>query len=209
MTLISKKKITKIMIILTFFLNSCESFKIASGITKPTMEDDLVNETPELILPPDFESRPMESNKNSYQDRNNTIQENSDFSEERIDNRQFVQPRTQNIMAPRVELPLSTSPSDSIEKFSRNRRFTLGQWVFENSVNSFRQGNIYYRPIYDKGYNFSRRYTPDNNFQNQNNVQFQGSTFQNNPDFQDLNSYDLIDDDYESIQATDEVPNVR
>ena len=165
MTLISKKKITKIMIILTFFLNSCESFKIASGITKPTMEDDLVNETPELILPPDFESRPMESNRNSYQDRNNTIQQNSDFSEERIDNRQFVQPRTQNIMAPRVELPLSTSPSDSIEKFSRNRRFTLGQWVYENSVNSFRQGNIYYRPIYDKGYNFSRRYTPNSQIQ--------------------------------------------
>ena len=96
------------MIILTFFLNSCESFKIASGITKPTMEDDLVNETPELILPPDFESRPMESNKNSYQDRNNTIQENSDFSEERIDNRQFVQPRTQNITNKRFSQAVCT-----------------------------------------------------------------------------------------------------
>ena len=209
MTLISKKKITKIILIFAFFLNSCESFKIASGITKPTMDDDLVYETPELILPPDFESRPIESRRNSYQDRNNVIQENLDLSEETIGNRQFVQPRTQNFMAPRVELPLSTSPSDSIERFSRNRRFTLGQWVYENSVNSFRQGNIYYRPIYDKGYNFSRRYTPHSNLQNQSNVQFQGSSFQNNSDFQDLNSYDLIDNNYESIQAVEEVLIVR
>ena len=27
----------------------------------------------------------------------------------------------------------------------------------------FKQGNLYYRPIYDKGYNFSRRYLPDQN----------------------------------------------
>ena len=27
-------------------------------------------------------------------------------------------------------------------------------------MNNFRDGNIYYRPIYDKGYNFSRRYIP-------------------------------------------------
>lgn len=209
MILISKKKISKTIILLVFFLNSCEAIKRASGIAKPTMEDDLVNETPELILPPDFESRPMDNNKNSYRDRNNVTQENQEFSEQIIDNRVFVQPRTQNIMAPMVQVPLSTSPSDSIEKFSRNRRFTLGEWVYENSVNSFREGNIYYRPIYDKGYNFSRRYTPENNFINQNNMNYQGRNFENNLRYQDQNSYDSIEDNYESIQAIDEIPIVR
>ncbi|MDC3091053.1 hypothetical protein OA848_01545 [Rickettsiales bacterium] len=209
MILISKKKISKIIVLLVFFLNSCEAIKMASGITKPTMEDDLVNETPELILPPDFESRPMNNAKNSYRDRNNLTQENPEFSEQIIDNRNFVQPRTQNFMAPMVQVPLSTSPSDSIEKFSRNRKFTLGKWVYENSVNSFREGNIYYRPIYDKGYNFSRRYTPENNFINQNNMNYQGRNFQNNQTYQDQNSYDSIENNYESIQAIDEIPIVR
>ena len=30
-------------------------------------------------------------------------------------------------------------------------------------MDGFKRGNIYYRPVYDKGYNFSRRYVPDRN----------------------------------------------
>ena len=36
-------------------------------------------------------------------------------------------------------------------------------------MDGFKRGNIYYRPVYDKGYNFSRRYLPNRNvasFQN-------------------------------------------
>ena len=35
--------------------------------------------------------------------------------------------------------------------------------MYGQYIQGFKQGNLYYRPIYDKGYNFSRRYLPDQN----------------------------------------------
>ena len=48
-------------------------------------------------------------------------------------------------------------------KNSKNKRFTIGEWVYSHYVDGFKRGNIYYRPVYDKGYNFSRRYIPNQN----------------------------------------------
>ena len=50
-----------------------------------------------------------------------------------------------------------------MEKFKENKKFTIGEWVYGQYIDSFRKGNLYYRPVYDKGYNFSRRYVPENN----------------------------------------------
>ena len=45
----------------------------------------------------------------------------------------------------------------------KNKKFTIGEWVYSQYVDGFKRGNLYYRPVYDKGYNFSRRYMPDRN----------------------------------------------
>ena len=60
-----------------------------------------------------------------------------------------------------ISIPSSPSPSDSIDRFRNNRKFTIGEWVYNQSVNNFKGGNIYFRPLYDKGYNFTRRYVPE------------------------------------------------
>ncbi len=48
-------------------------------------------------------------------------------------------------------------------KFKVNKKFTIGEWVYSQYVDGFKRGNLYYRPVYDKGYNFSRRYVPGSN----------------------------------------------
>ena len=68
-----------------------------------------------------------------------------------------------NYIAPRINIESSPTPSDSLERFKENKKFTIGQWVYGQYIQGFKQGNLYYRPIYDKGYNFSRRYLPDQN----------------------------------------------
>ena len=78
-------------------------------------------------------------------------------------NPQTVQPRVSNFIAPNFYLPSSKTPSDSLEKFKQNRRFTIGEWVYGEYVQGYKEGNIYYKPVYDKGYNFSRRYLPNQN----------------------------------------------
>ena len=45
----------------------------------------------------------------------------------------------------------------------QNKKFTIGEWVYSQYVDGFKRGNLYYRPVYDKGYNFSRRYLPGSN----------------------------------------------
>ena len=153
------------IVILTLFLNSCESFKTAMGLSKPVIDDNIVSETPELILPPEFEIRPGNNDRNSYKPEITRTQENIEYYDKQNDSRIYVEPRTKNFIAPRIQKSLTATPSDSIEKFRKNRKFTIGEWVFDQSVNNFRNGNIYYRPIYDKGYNFSRRYTPNSQIQ--------------------------------------------
>ena len=76
---------------------------------------------------------------------------------------QSIQPRVTNYIAPRINIESSPTPSDSLERFKENKKFTIGQWVYGQYIQGFKQGNLYYRPIYDKGYNFSRRYLPDQN----------------------------------------------
>ena len=84
---------------------------------------------------------------------------------------QSVQPQITNFSAPQINVESSPTPSDSLERFKENKKFTIGQWVYGQYVQGFKQGNLYYRPIYDRGYNFSRRYLPDQNV----------SSFLNNP----------------------------
>ena len=76
---------------------------------------------------------------------------------------QTVNPRVTNFFSPKINVDSSSTPSDSLERFKQNKRFTIGEWVYSQYVDGFKRGNIYYRPVYDKGYNFSRRYVPDRN----------------------------------------------
>ena len=163
---ISVMILTKLFSNLLFFsilvlLNSCESFKSVMGLSKPVFEDSVANETPDLVLPPDFNAAPTNKITNTYSSKLPTNEQNN-YS---VDNsnqgsNSSVIPEARNFLAPIINIPSSSSPSDSIEKFRKNSRITVGEWVYSQSVNNFRDGNIYYRPIYDKGYNFSRRYIP-------------------------------------------------
>ena len=69
----------------------------------------------------------------------------------------------QIIFSPKINIESSSSPSDSLERFKQNKKFTIGEWVYSQYIDGFKRGNLYYRPIYDKGYNFSRRYVPNRN----------------------------------------------
>ena len=142
-------------------LGSCESLKNVTGFSKPSVEDNIASETPELVLPPDFEARPRIQARNTYDVQDNQINDQDLLIQDRKSTEMFVVPKAQNFVAPEVIIPSAKSPSDSIEKFRRNKKFSIGQWVYSQSVNNFRNGNLYYRPNYDKGYNFSRRYIPD------------------------------------------------
>ena len=42
------------LIFSVFILNSCETLQDFAGLNKPDLETDLFEETPELVLPPDF-----------------------------------------------------------------------------------------------------------------------------------------------------------
>ncbi len=161
-----------VMILIKFFSNflffsiivlltSCESFKSVMGLSKPVFEDSVASETPDLVLPPDFDVAPTNKITNTYSSKLSTdVQNNYSENNFNLGLNNSVEPEARNFLAPIINIPSSSSPSDSIEKFRKNPRFTLGEWVYSQSVNNFRDGNIYYRPIYDKGYNFSRRYIP-------------------------------------------------
>ena len=167
------------------FLNSCESLKSAMGLSKPVFEDSVANETPDLVLPPDFNIAPSNITTNTYSS-NQPVEAQNNFLDQNLNS--SVIPDAKNFLAPTINIPSSSSPSDSIEKFRSNPRFTLGEWVYSQSVNNFRDGNIYYRPIYDKGYNFSRRYIPN---VSRNDYMYKESVDQNNS-----RNYSF-DDDYQ------------
>ena len=185
-----------LFVFLVVLLTSCESFKSVMGLSKPAFEDSVANETPDLVLPPDFNLAPTNKITNTYSSKLSTDVKNN-YSEDNFNQglNDSVIPEAKNFLAPIINIPSSSSPSDSIEKFRKNPRFTVGEWVYSQSVNNFRDGNIYYRPIYDKGYNFSRRYIPKaftNDFINKENVD------QNNS-----RNYSF-DDDYQ-LQSDDSV----
>tara|TARA_B100000989_G_scaffold295793_1_gene277557 strand:- start:589 stop:1203 length:615 start_codon:yes stop_codon:yes gene_type:complete len=168
-----------LILIPLLFLSSCESLKNIAGLSKPSIEDNIAAETPELVLPPDFDVKPRIQSSNTYNLQDNRMIGKDVLIQDQKNNEFFEVPKAQNFVVPEVFFPAAKSPSDSIEKFRRNKKFSVGQWVYSQSVNRFKNGNLYYRPIYDKGYNFSRRYIPDsykndreynfgNNYQNRN-----------------------------------------
>ncbi|GIR25860.1 MAG: hypothetical protein CM15mP40_04680 [Alphaproteobacteria bacterium] len=148
------------LIFSVFVLNSCETLQDFAGLNKPDLEIDLFEETPELVLPPDFGKV---AKRNKYRNEK-IINQTPDFSDNFQQSQyQSIQPRVTNYIAPRINIESSPTPSDSLERFKENKKFTIGQWVYGQYIQGFKQGNLYYRPIYDKGYNFSRRYLPDQN----------------------------------------------
>ena len=148
------------LIFSVFVLNSCETLQDFAGLNKPDLEIDLFEETPELVLPPDFGKV---AKRNKYRNEK-IINQMPDFNDNfQQPQYQSIQPRVTNYIAPRINIESSPTPSDSLERFKENKKFTIGQWVYGQYIQGFKQGNLYYRPIYDKGYNFSRRYLPDQN----------------------------------------------
>jgi hypothetical protein len=151
-----------------------------AGLSKNQIDEFLYEDTPELVLPPDFGKDPkptISSRKNSNQQ---TFQPNYQQSQPY----QTVSPRVTNYFSPKINIESSSSPSDSLERFKQNKRFTIGEWVYSQYVDGFKRGNIYYRPVYDKGYNFSRRYLPNKNV----------ASFQNPPITPNVESYLPLND---------------
>ena len=153
-------KIFKFVINLSIILliNSCGTIKEYVGLSDEDVERELINSTPELVLPPDFGKK---ATKSGIKNKKNDFAGQSPMAF--IPNQQTVQPRVSNFIAPNLYTPSSKTPSDSLEKFKQNRRFTIGEWVYGEYVQGYKEGNIYYKPVYDKGYNFSRRYLPNQN----------------------------------------------
>lgn len=179
-----------------FFLASCETLSDLAGLTKPDLENDIVEQTPDLVLPPDFNRVASPTFKRPTQSRVNSRELNNSFNSQY----QSVQPQIKNFLAPQIIIESSRTPSDSIERFKENKKFTIGEWVYGQYVQGFKEGNLYYRPIYDKGYNFSRRYLPDQNvssFLNGPEDSIQKSdqiqTFENNFDPTELDNLPIID----------------
>ncbi len=148
-----------LFILSIFIISSCETLQDIAGLNKPNLETDLFEDTPELVLPPDFE-KVAKKNEFRYEKKTNQIVNYDNFQQP---NYQSIQPRVKNYIAPKISIESSKTPSDSLERFKENKKFTIGQWVYGQYVEGFKRGNLYYRPIYDKGYNFSRRYLPDQN----------------------------------------------
>ena len=146
----------------SFILKTFKTLEELSGLKKQTFDDSMVIDTPDIMLPPNFEEMPVNSATNSF--KNDKVNEMSVFDQQQgISNNQFVQPQVQNFVSPPAVLQSSKSPSDSIEKFRNMKKFTIGEWVYGQSVREFKGNNLYYRPPIDKGYNFSRRYVPNSN----------------------------------------------
>ena len=165
MILIKSIKLIKhifLMFLLILPITSCDTLEELSGLKKQSFDDSMVIDTPDIMLPPNFEEMPVNSATNSF--KNDKVNEMSVFDQQQgISNNQFVQPQVQNFVSPPAVLQSSKSPSDSIEKFRNMKKFTIGEWVYGQSVREFKGNNLYYRPPIDKGYNFSRRYMPNRN----------------------------------------------
>ena len=149
-----------ILIFSVFILNACETLQDFAGLNKPDLEVDLFEETPELVLPPDF-GKVAKRNENKNQIiRSQDVDLTNNFQQPQF---QSIQPRVTNYIAPKINIESSPTPSDSLERFKENKKFSIGQWVYGQYIQGFKEGNLYYKPVYDKGYNFSRRYLPDQN----------------------------------------------
>ena len=157
--ILTKKKSLIFLIFSLILTTSCETFEELAGLDKANINDSLYEGTPDLILPPDFNKDP-----NSFKrTKKNTNQQISQANYQKMLPYQTVNPRVTNFFSPKINVESSSTPSDSLERFKQNKKFTIGEWVYSQYVDGFKRGNIYYRPVYDKGYNFSRRYVPDRN----------------------------------------------
>jgi hypothetical protein len=193
--MISNKLNTFIILSVSLFLASCETIGDITGLNKPTIEDNIFSETPDLVLPPDFGKEPV-ADSNQLSQRI----ERPDYPNINLQNNyQSINPRITNYISPKINIQSSPSPSDSLERFKKNKKFTIGEWVYSQYVDGFKRGNLYYRPVYDKGYNFSRRYLPGSNvssFNSQqpsqtiNNSQFQQSIENSNQ--LEFNTFDQL-----------------
>ncbi len=195
-TIMINKMINIWIFLFLFILSSCETLQDFAGLSKPDLERELLDETPELVLPPDFNRVARSSDRRQIQQNNNL---NNTFQQTQF---QTIQPRVSNFIAPQINIQSSPTPSDSLERFKENKKFTIGEWVYGQYVQGFKQGNLYYKPIYDKGYNFSRRYLPDQNvssFLNQPIPQSNYGNFdnrqmiQNQPSIENLDNLPIID----------------
>ena len=156
---LTKKKNFIFLISLLLLISSCETLNEIAGLEKTVIEDSLYEGTPDLILPPDFNNDPTTFKRT----KKSTNQQISQENYQQMLPYQTVNPRVTNFFSPKINVDSSSTPSDSLERFKQNKRFTVGEWVYSQYVDGFKRGNIYYRPVYDKGYNFSRRYVPDRN----------------------------------------------
>ncbi len=190
------KKLNVWIFLFLFLVSSCETLQDFAGLSKPDLERELIDETPELVLPPDFNRVARPTNTRKIQQNNNL---NNTFQQTQF---QTIQPRVTNFIAPQINIQSSPTPSDSLERFKENKKFTIGEWVYGQYVQGFKQGNLYYKPIYDKGYNFSRRYLPDQNvssFLNQPIPQSNYGNFdnrqmiQNEPSIQNIDNLPIIE----------------
>ncbi len=182
-------------IFLVFLITSCETLQDVAGLTKPNLENDISDELPELVLPPDFNRVAKRGERVNAQ-----IQTRPEFIDQYQFQNQSVRPQVTNFIAPKINIESSPTPSDSLEKFKANKKFSIGEWVYGRYVQGFKQGNLYYKPIYDKGYNFSRRYIPDQNISSflttpQNNINETKRSFRpsQEDDIRSLDNLPIID----------------
>ena len=186
--ILTKKKSLFFIFFSFIFASSCETLEDLAGLNKVDMDDSLYEGTPDLILPPDFNKDP-----NSFKrTKKNTNQQISQENFQQMLPYQTVNPRVTNFFSPKINVESSSTPSDSLERFKQNKRFTIGEWVYSQYVDGFKRGNIYYRPVYDKGYNFSRRYVPDRNV----------ASFQTSPPLPNVESYFPPDNEFFQPSST-------
>ena len=55
---------------------------------------------------------------------------------------QTINPRITNYLSPRINVQSSPTPSDSLEKFKINKKFTIGEWVYSQYVDGFKRGKF-------------------------------------------------------------------
>ncbi len=167
MPVMTLTKVKSLILLTSSFIlfSSCETLNELAGLSKSEIDEFLYEGTPELILPPDFDKDP----KSTISPRKKSNQQTFQPNYQQMQPYQTISPRVTNYFSPKINVESSPSPSDSLQRFKQNKKFTIGEWVYSHYVDGFKRGNIYYRPVYDKGYNFSRRYLPDRNvasFQN-------------------------------------------
>ena len=195
MILIMNKIKLTIFTLFCLYLNSCDTIKDYAGFSKPKINDDsYISEVPDLVLPPDFGREAVVGTTK------NKVIKNQELDLSASPNFDTVTPSVPNFEARRFT-PSSPTPSDSLAKFKNNRNFTIGEWVFQQYVEGFKQGNIYYRPVYDRGYNFSRRYIPGQSlysnfglqpqYESYSSENFQG--YQQNPSFLSSDEIPIIE----------------